>query len=325
MNSQAQHEMMKLMVSWTLIGAIICTVVVTLLSLAGILALSDSRQRMKLIVILAAQIVIAGVASAMGIFRPSPGAAVQAIEQPWKEAAAKSEQGNSAVLAEQDRLNGELADTKRLLAETTAKAAAYNQQIAQANLNAEAQRETISHLQDSAKPASPTPTIVNTDEVDALKLRAEKAEAELAESRQIEETLNQRLKENDSKVAALAENRREKERQTQRAKVTGRVLAINSGWNFVVLSIGDKQGVLPDATLLVLRSGAPIAKLRVKTIEASQSIADVIPNTLRKGITVQPGDNVIFEESQNLPSPVSQSTRPQRGALIEPDLPPLPR
>ena len=316
MNSQAQHEMMKLMVSWTLIGAMIFTVIITLLSLAGFLAFSDNKQRNKLIYILVAQIAIVGLAFFTGIFQPAPGTAARGIEQPLKEAAEKLEQENRASLAERDRLKGGLSETKRQLAESIEKAAAYDQQIAKANVNAEAQREAIARLQDLAQRAASQQTLANSEEVNALKAQVAKAETELAESRQVEETLNLRLKDSKSKFSVLEQARRDKERQLQRAKAIGRVLVVNQGWNFVVLSIGDKQGMSPDSTLLVLRGGAQIAKLRVKTIEPSQSIADVIAGSIRKGVTVQPGDNVVFEEIRNKPAPAAQPS--------EPDLPPLP-
>jgi cell shape-determining protein MreC len=331
MNSQAQHEITKLMVSWSLAGAIIFTLVITLLALTGWLALSDHTQLKKLFFILGGQIIIVGVTFALGMFQLTPGAAVNRIEQPLNEAAAKQERENKAALAEQDRLKGELAETKRELANSIEKANAYDEQIVKANANAEAQRETIAHLQDLAQHPAPQPPVDNSEEITALKARAERAEAELAESKQIDETLNQRLKETASRTSALQESKREKERQLQRAKAIGRVLAINPGWNFVVLSIGDKQGVTPDSTLLVLRGGAQIGKVRVKTIEPTKSIADVIISTLRKGITVQPGDTVVFEEIQSQPvtqpiqlsPPTTSSTRPG-GVIIEPALPPLP-
>ena len=70
---------------------------------------------------------------------------------------------------------------------------------------------------------------------------------------------------------------------------------MNSGWNFVVLSVGDKQGVVINATLLVVRGNEPVARLRITSVEPSTSIADVLPGSVRRGVTVQPGDTVIFE------------------------------
>jgi len=326
MNPQAQHEMMKLVVSWTLIGAIIVTLIVIVLSLVEFLSFADPKYRNRLIYILAAEMMIAGIFLVLGLFQPFSDAAINKIEMPLHEAARNLEQENRTALAEQDRLNHDLGETKRQLADSTEKAAAYEQQIAKANINAEAQREAIAHLQDLVQHPAPAaqPAVVNTDEVDALKAQIAKAELELAESRQVQETLNMRLKETKSKSTEVDQFKREKERQMQRAKAIGRVLAINPGWNFVVLSLGDKQGVTPDSTMLVLRGGAQIAKLRVKTIEPTQSIADVIKSTVKKGVTVQPGDNVVFEEVQDQPAKASQSSGAQAGGPIESALPPLP-
>lgn len=324
MNSQTQHDLMNLMVSWALIGAIAATLIITALSLVGLFAFSDNKQRNKLFYLLLAQIVLAGIIFSLGIFHPAPGALVKGIEQPLKEAAEKLDGENMASLAEQDRLKGELGETKHKLADSMAKAAAYDEQIAKANANSEAQREAIAHLQDLAQRAASEQTLTNSQEVNAVKNQLAKAETELAESKQMEETLNLKLKDNKSKSSALEQSRRDKERQLQRAKAMGRVLAVNPGWNFVVLSIGDKQGMIPDATLLVLRGGAQIAKLRVKTIEPSQSIADVITGSVRKGLTVQPGDNVVFEEIRTPPTQASQHSTVQGSVQDEPALPPLP-
>jgi hypothetical protein len=328
MNPLAQFEMMKLVLSWMLIGAFVLTALVTLLALVGFLGLLNHQQLTKLIYMLVAEIVIAAITFPLGVFQPAPGVAVNRIEKASRQAAVKLEQENTAAVSEQNRLHGELLDTKRQLAASVEKATAYDQQIAQANENAQAQNKTISQLHDLIQRASPPqPPTASADEVNALKTRVEKAEAELAESRQLEETMHQRLKDIDSKSTAVDESRREKARQLQRAKTIGRILAVNPGWNFVVLSIGDKQGVTPDSTLLVLRGGAQIAKVRVKSIEPNQSIADVIPSTVRRGQTVKPGDNVVFEEVRPQPTPAPQPPQPlTHQAALPPDsaLPPLP-
>ena len=105
-------------------------------------------------------------------------------------------------------------------------------------------------------------------------------------------------KDNEEKVADLKKEKQRWESQFKKAGIQGRVLAVNSGWNFAVLSVGDKQGVVVNATLLVVRGNEPIARLRVTSVEPSTSIADVLPGTVRKGTAVQPGDTVIFEGSR---------------------------
>ena len=74
----------------------------------------------------------------------------------------------------------------------------------------------------------------------------------------------------------------------------GRVMAVNPGWGFAVLSIGDKQGAAANKILIVGRDGQAIGKVKITSVEASQSIADIIPGSFVKGAYLQPGDEVIF-------------------------------
>jgi uncharacterized phage infection (PIP) family protein YhgE len=86
----------------------------------------------------------------------------------------------------------------------------------------------------------------------------------------------------------------------------GKILAVNPGWNFVVLNVGDQQGVLVNASLIVVRGNMPVARLRVTSVERSTSVADVIPSSMARGVSVQPGDAVIFEGR----TPATTSAKP---------------
>jgi cell shape-determining protein MreC len=74
----------------------------------------------------------------------------------------------------------------------------------------------------------------------------------------------------------------------------GRILAVNPSWNFVILSLGDKNGVVNNAELLINRGGQLIGKVRITSVEPSTSVADIVVNSVRSGLTVQPGDTVIY-------------------------------
>src|SRR5205823_5641114 len=119
-----------------------------------------------------------------------------------------------------------------------------------------------------------------------------KTQAELAEKETFITELTNRLKENDVKIARLEKPNGP---VVPLASLQGRILAVNSGWNFVVLNIGDKQGVAVNAPLLVVRGNAPVARLRITSVENSKSIADVVPSSVAHGVTIQPGDTVILE------------------------------
>ena len=62
-----------------------------------------------------------------------------------------------------------------------------------------------------------------------------------------------------------------------RADLTGKILTVDPKWDFVVLNVGDDQGVKQDGELLVSRDGKLVAKVVVRTVEKDRSIANIVP------------------------------------------------
>ncbi len=75
------------------------------------------------------------------------------------------------------------------------------------------------------------------------------------------------------------------------ATLTGKVTAADPKWDFVVINVGEDQGVLKHSRLYVSRDGKLVAKLRVTSVEKSQSIANVMEGW-RVGDVIE-GDTVI--------------------------------
>ncbi len=117
------------------------------------------------------------------------------------------------------------------------------------------------------------------------------------------ETLNAKLDEDNKnlevKLVSLQKASREKETKQGLTRVTGRVLAVNQAWNFVVLSLGNKSGIESNMEFLVKRGSTLIGKVRTTTVEPATSIADIIPASLARGLSIQPGDDIIYQISQN--------------------------
>src|SRR5438105_1103801 len=76
--------------------------------------------------------------------------------------------------------------------------------------------------------------------------------------------------------------------------IRGTVLAVNQAYNFVVLSLGGRQGVEANTEMLVLRGGSFIGKIRISSVEPATAIGDIITSTLARGVQVQPGDTVVY-------------------------------
>jgi len=81
--------------------------------------------------------------------------------------------------------------------------------------------------------------------------------------------------------------------------IRGTVLAVNQAYNFVVLNLGNRQGLEPNAEMLVLRDTTIIGKIRISSVEPATSIGDILGNSLARGVQVQPGDTVIYAGSNS--------------------------
>jgi uncharacterized protein (DUF3084 family) len=62
-----------------------------------------------------------------------------------------------------------------------------------------------------------------------------------------------------------------------RANLRGKILVVDPKWDFVVLNIGQDQGVKKEGELLVSRDGRLVAKVIVHSLEKNRSIANVMP------------------------------------------------
>lgn len=60
------------------------------------------------------------------------------------------------------------------------------------------------------------------------------------------------------------------------AKLRGKILNYDPKWNFVVLDIGENQGVLERGELLVNRNGKLVGKIVVRNVQKDRSVANVV-------------------------------------------------
>jgi len=81
--------------------------------------------------------------------------------------------------------------------------------------------------------------------------------------------------------------------------IRGTVMAVNQAYNFVVLNLGNRQGLEPNAEMLVLRDTTIIGKIRISSVEPATAIGDILGNSLARGVQVQPGDTVIYASSNS--------------------------
>lgn len=72
----------------------------------------------------------------------------------------------------------------------------------------------------------------------------------------------------------------------------GNVVAVDPKYDFVILDIGEQQGVLPNAKMMINRDGKLIGKVQITNVQPNRSIANIIPEW--KQDEVMEGDQVLF-------------------------------
>jgi predicted nucleic acid-binding Zn-ribbon protein len=157
-------------------------------------------------------------------------------------------------------------------------------------------------------------------ELDAKVAAAEKQVADLTTEKG---TLEARTKDAEAKAASSVTVIKHYKEGFMQKGLTGRVLAVNAGWGFCVLSIGDRQGAAASKIMIVVRGGQAIGKVKIMNVENSQSVADIIASSFARGTYVEPGDEVIFTGEDKVREEPAEAKTPIGPAL--PGVPELPK
>jgi hypothetical protein len=230
-----------------------------------------------------------------------------------------SQQGEKDAKAEATKTRGELKTAKdeltvatKTVDEQKAQLGTLEAAVATAKSDAEKSKseleasiKKVADLETRVAAASTnTPAPTNADSGPVVLLQGELANVkkELEEARQVQETLRNREKESAEKLAAAERQVQEYRRPIERAGLTGRIKSVTPGWNFVVIDVGDRRGATVNSPLLVYRDGAVVARLRITSVEPTESIADVVPGSMVRGQSIQPGDRVVFAGRQAAPT-----------------------
>jgi len=215
--------------------------------------------------------------------------------------------------ASEKKAKAEAADLKKSLEQAQTDLATKEKEATDAKTAAETAKTELAKAQEDVKSKEaelakveqarkdleakigPVPPEQLASKIQELTDAKTKLETEMAEAAQLRDSFKKKAEEAEAQFAAKDRQIAEYKGNYVRNGLTGKVLAYNPGWNFVVLNVGDKAGLKSGVQLVVTRAGAMIGKVRVSTVEPSTSIADVLPGTIARGESVQPGDSVVFE------------------------------
>lgn len=207
-----------------------------------------------------------------------------------------------ATTAELHTTQKNLADTKKKLADTETDLKNTRQTLEETSQKLAAETKRADQLDTDLK------DLQKKFEEQAGQLKA--ATEQLATAQKTIEDLTEKRNQLSTEVAGLKELKHSLEEQVKgqdaelrRLKgievplppgLSGRVLAVDRTWNFVVIDIGRQDGVLPGGNLVVGRGEKSVGKVKVVQALADKSIADIIKLNDPK-MPLQVGDGVLTE------------------------------
>jgi hypothetical protein len=195
------------------------------------------------------------------------------------EAHQKFEKQYTTTKKDLDKTTAELKQTKTMLeAATTAKDKAESD-LAALTKRADKLTEDLNKTRDDLKDAQANLeayklTGRTPQQILAMNNEYKKLSDNLAAVEGENKVFTQRIKKLETELAVY---RDPNFFVTLPASLKGKVLVADPKWNFVVLNVGEDQGVLERGELLVNRDGKLVAKVVVRTVQKDRCIANVMP------------------------------------------------
>ncbi len=203
-----------------------------------------------------------------------------------KDLSAANEKATAAE-AQAKTTEADLSKAQNEKAELEAKLQASEGQIADL-------QKRVADATVGAVPGAPEGTSPND-----IKAMLDDTKHQLEAAEEEKSVLADKVRAAQEKVTAMEEEKKRRDAGANAPGVKGTVLAVNQAYNFVVLSVGERQGVVQNSELLVMRQGSLIGKIRISSVEPTTSIGDIVSNSLARGVQVQPGDTVVYAGNNN--------------------------
>ena len=225
---------------------------------------------------------------------------VSAERDSTKQSLAQKEQALAQVTEEKTKLDEQIASIaasgdqeKAALASATAAREQATKDLAASQAALVQKESEVAQLRTELDAKNKELAEKTTEQDPATDPSAE-LKTQLAENQQLLSAAQAKLNQAQAELSDLRAKEQQRTRRAMRDGLEGRILAVNPAYNFVVLSLGDRNGVVSNSEMLIKRGNQFLGKVRVTSVEPSTSIADIVANSVPRGLAIQPGDHVIY-------------------------------
>ncbi|MEM1157739.1 MAG: hypothetical protein AAF649_02060 [Verrucomicrobiota bacterium] len=209
---------------------------------------------------------------------------------------ARANQAYSDTVEKLNTANTELEETKTGLSDSQAKVTQLTTEVASAQKALDEKTAALTAAETELKNSS--------DELAKVKeqLGGRDLAVVLAESSEVKEKLEvlesekklieDTLMDRNAKIDEFKKLDRLREAKAAPLELSGKVVAMNKAWNFVVLDVGEQNQLVEGVDLTVYRGDSLVGKVRTVSVDAETAIADILPEWTKAEIQV--GDQVLF-------------------------------
>ena len=183
--------------------------------------------------------------------------------------AAADNQYNELQLTKEDlaRTKTELATTKDELTATQGELTRTQEQVQQLNATVTAKNAEIATKEDTIAGLEQEKATQQT-QIDELNNKIATMEDE-------KQDLNDKVVTLEQTIVELEALKGESVGRPLPRGISGKVVLVNKDWNFVVLNIGSKDGLVPNAEMLVHRGDKLVGKIQISGVAKEMAIADI--------------------------------------------------
>lgn len=187
------------------------------------------------------------------------------------------------------------ANTERIRAETQAQLDTTREDLRRT-------RETLAQTQNELQQANRTVDGLRADKSN-LERQVASLTNELAEKNERIDTLEVDLEARNAELARAFERIERLERlwsdgdtgsQGRWSGVQGTVLEVNNQWQFVIIDLGEVDRLELFLNGFIHRGETYIGQVNVIRVDSTVAVAEILPQTMEAGMTVQPGDTIFF-------------------------------
>jgi len=142
-------------------------------------------------------------------------------------------------------------------------------------------------------PGMSIPTM--TEDMNKLKQVIADKEGEVTKIQEQVAAKEGEVKKIQSRLDTYIEKIESRKKNFERNSLSAKIVAVNNDWGFVVIDGGQNKGITVDTKLLITRGTDTIGRLNIIGVQGNRTVANIDQKSLRPGLAVTPGDQVILE------------------------------